>query len=194
MLDWVDIVLRELLMFAAVGLFIGGLDDFLIDLMWIIRQAWRRHMLFRIYSPASMEDLAPPDDPGRIAILIGAWAEHAVIGRMLRTALSRIDHDDYRIYVGTYSNDARTIAAVAEVAREDQRVRIVKGGVHGPTTKGECLNRAWAAVTVDENGIMYQTHHDVNPQKACLSLFSGHGRRLPANQLWTNPQARHARC
>ncbi len=69
---------------------------------------------------------------------------------MLRAALNRIDHDDFRIYVGTYANDARTIAAVAEVACEDRRIRLVKGGVHGPTTKGECLNRIWAALEADE--------------------------------------------
>lgn len=158
MLDWVDIILRETLLFAAVGLLVGGLDDFIIDALWILRHLWRHLVVFRVYSQASMEDLAPPDRPGRIAILIGAWAEYAVIGRMLRTALSRIDHDDYRIYVGTYANDARTIAAVAEIAQEDDRVRLVKGGVHGPTTKGECLNRAWTALVADEarEGVPYK--------------------------------------
>lgn len=158
MLYWVDVVLRELMMFAAVGLFIGGMDDLLIDSIWIVRASWRRYILSYVYSPASMENLAPPDEPGRIAILIGAWAEHAVIGRMLRTALSRINHGDYRIYVGTYANDRRTIAAVAEVAREDGRVRLVKGDVHGPTTKGECLNRVWGALVADEvaEGVPYK--------------------------------------
>jgi len=133
MIDWVDVILRELLLFAAVGLFIGGLDDFLIDAIWLARLIWRRQVVFRIYSPASMDNLAPPDRPGRIAIFIGAWAEDAVIGKMLRTALARIDHDDYRIYIGTYANDLRTVAEVRTIARGDGRVRLVEDGVHGPS-------------------------------------------------------------
>lgn len=158
MIDWVDVILRELLLFAAVGLFIGGLDDFLVDLIWLVRLIWRRQVVFRIYAPASMENLAPPDRPGRIAIFIGAWAEDAVIGRMLRTALSRINHADYRIYVGTYANDLRTMAEVRTVARTDGRVRLVDGDVFGPTTKGECLNRIWHALLRDEaaDGIRYK--------------------------------------
>lgn len=158
MIDWVDVILHELLLFAAVGLFIGGLDDFLIDLIWIVRLIWRRQFIFRIYAPASMENLAPPDRPGRIAIFIGAWAEDAVIGRMLRSALSRIDHDDYRIYVGTYANDPRTVAEVRTVARGDGRVRLVEDGTAGPTTKGECLNRVWKALLRDEaaEGVRYK--------------------------------------
>ena len=67
MLGWVDVILHELLLFAAVGLFIGGLDDFLVDTIWLSRLIWRRQFVFRIYAPASMENLAPPDRPGRIA-------------------------------------------------------------------------------------------------------------------------------
>lgn len=177
MLYWVDVVLRELIMFAAVGLFIGGMDDLLVDIIWLCREAWRRYILFFVYSPASMENLAPPDQPGRIAVFIGAWAEHAVIGRMLRAALSRIDHDDYRIYVGTYANDPRTISAVVEVAREDGRVRLVKGGIEGPTTKGECLNRVWNALVDDEqrDGVRYKAIvvHDAEDiiHSAELKLF-----------------------
>jgi len=158
MLGWVDVILHELLLFAAVGLFIGGLDDFLVDTIWLSRLIWRRQFVFRIYAPASMENLAPPDRPGRIAILIGAWHEDAVIGRMLRTALTRIDHHDYRIYIGTYANDPRTVAEVRTVARADGRVRLVEGGVPGPTTKGECLNRIWRALLRDEKvtGIRYK--------------------------------------
>lgn len=158
MTDWVDVILHEFLLFAAVGLFIGGLDDFLVDGIWLVRLIWRRQIIFRIYTPASMDNLAPPDRPGRIAILIGAWHEDAVIGRMVRTALARIDHEDYRIYIGTYANDPRTIAEVRMIARADGRVRLVEGGIIGPTTKGECLNRIWRALLRDEvaTGIRYK--------------------------------------
>ncbi len=34
--------------------------------------------------------------------MVAAWREDAVIGEMLRTALARIAHADFRIYVGVY--------------------------------------------------------------------------------------------
>jgi len=68
---------------------------------------------------------------------------------MLRTALARIAHADFRIYVGVYDNDPATVAAVDAVAAIDPRVRWV-GGAYGPTTKGECLNRVWRALVADE--------------------------------------------
>lgn len=124
-----DVLAHELLLFAAVGLFVGGLDDLAIDLIWISRTAWRRLTIYRRHAPAVATTLPPPANPGRIAIFIGAWDESAVIGDMLRTALGRFDHGDYRIYVGVYPNDMATIAAVRAVARDDGRVRMVNGAI-----------------------------------------------------------------
>ncbi len=150
MLDLIDIVFRELLLFASLGLLIGGLDDVAIDLIWIAHDWWQRHVVFGIRPRATVATLAAPQAPGRIAILIPAWQEHAVIGAMLQRALGRIDHPAFRIYVGIYANDLATAAAVEAVARTDRRIRPVCGGVAGPTTKGECLNRIWQALVSDE--------------------------------------------
>lgn len=145
-----DVLAHELLLFAAVGLLVGGLDDLAIDLIWIFRTAWRRMTVYRRHVPAVATTLPPPANPGRIAIFIAAWDEAAVIGDMLRTALGRFDHGDFRLYVGVYPNDFATIAAVEAVARADARVRMVNGSLPGPTTKAECLNRMWAALVCDE--------------------------------------------
>lgn len=139
---------HELLLFAAFGLFIGGLDDLAIDLIWLWRSGWRRLTVYRRHEPVTAANLPAPINPGRIAIFIGAWDESAVIGEMLRAALNRFEHDDYRIYVGVYPNDPATIAAVAAIG--DARVRMVSGMLDGPTTKAECLNRLWAALQQDE--------------------------------------------
>jgi bacteriophage N4 adsorption protein B len=139
---------RELLLFAGVGLLIAGLDDLLVDAIWAGRWAWRRATVYRSHPRATAATLPPPDNPGRIAIFIAAWHEADVIGRMLRAALARLEHDDYRIYVGTYPNDPHTVAAVQAVA--DPRIRLVGGMQPGPTTKAECLNRVWLAMLADE--------------------------------------------
>lgn len=138
---------HELLLFAAVGLLIGGIDDLLVDAIWIGRTV--RRALTR-FERADINTLAAPDAPGRIAVLIGAWDESAVIGAMLRHALATFDHDDYRVYVGTYPNDPATAAAVRNVAAQDRRVRLVIGSRPGPTTKADCLNGLWHALCADE--------------------------------------------
>lgn len=140
MLDWIDAFARETLLFAAAGLLVGGVDDLLVDLVFLLRRIGRAMPVVPIAA------LPLPVRRGPIAILVPAWDEAAVIGAMLRTALARIDHPDYRIRVGVYPNDPATIAQVQAVAAEDDRVRAVVGARDGPTTKADCLNTLWHAL------------------------------------------------
>jgi adsorption protein B len=145
----IDAIAREATLFAAIWFLIGGVDDLLVDLIYAVRAIRLRTIGSRqqsLTSSASM-DLTPP---GRIVVFVAAWDESQVIGRMLETALARFDHADYRIYVGTYPNDPATIAAVADVAERDARVRLVIGTAPGPTTKADCLNALWRALLRDE--------------------------------------------
>lgn len=143
-------IMRELALFAGAGLLLGGLDDLVVDLVWIVRQTWRRLTVYRRIPRAIVATLAPPAAPGRIAVLIGAWREAGVIGGMLATACRRWGDADFRIYVGLYPDDAATVAEVAAAARQDKRVRAVVGLLPGPTTKAEALNRAWRAMVTEE--------------------------------------------
>jgi adsorption protein B len=141
------------MLFAAVGLIVGGIDDVVIDIIWIVRALWRRIAIYTRYQPASMATLAAPRAPGRIAVFVGAWDEAAVIGQMLETALDRFDHDDYRLFVGVYPNDPATVAAVEAVRTghpRGDRIRIVVGVLAGPITKAEALNRLWRALGEEE--------------------------------------------
>ncbi len=141
-------LVRELMLFAAVGFLIGGASDLVIDLIWIGRTLWRRATVYRRYPRAAACTLPPPRTPGLIAVFIPAWDEAAVIGAMLRHALSALGDGDWRIYVGTYPNDPVTITAVAAVG--SSRIRMVTGDRPGPTTKADCLNRLWHALLSDE--------------------------------------------
>lgn len=141
----IDAAAREAMLFAAMWFLIGGIDDLVVDLIY----GWRCAGLWlRRGRGAPRLWAAPP--PGRIAIFIPAWDESAVIGDMLRAALARFDHADYRLYVGAYPNDPATIAAVAEIAGEDARVKLVIGSLPGPTTKADCLNSLWRALRREE--------------------------------------------
>ncbi|RYG38887.1 MAG: glycosyl transferase family protein [Burkholderiales bacterium] len=145
LIDVIDAAAREATLFAAIWFLVGGLDDLAVDLIYGARRL-KIGLRPRIARP-SPEDAAPP---GRIAVFIPAWDESAVIADMLRTALARFDHGDYLLYVGTYPNDPTTIRAVADVAAQDARVRLVIGKEAGPTTKADCLNALWRAMLRDE--------------------------------------------
>lgn len=161
-LTWlIDVALRETALFAAIGILVGSIDDLAVDLLWLIRSGVRRWTVYRRHKPATAATLPQPVRPGRIAIFIGAWDEGDVIGAMLRHTLDHIDHDDYRIFVGTYPNDRATRAAVEAIRLHHPkggRVLMVDGTLPGPTTKAECLNRVWVAMAADEiaTGIRYK--------------------------------------
>lgn len=143
---WViDALARETLLFASVGLFLGGIDDLAIDLIFVMLRI-RRERRPRL----TLDTLPPPCRRGRIAVFVAAWDEVAVIGGMLSTALARFDHDDYRVYVGVYPNDRGTIDAAAAIAERDSRITLVIGPRDGPTTKADCLNTLWHALRRDD--------------------------------------------
>jgi bacteriophage N4 adsorption protein B len=142
------VVAYELTLFAAVGFLVGGLDDFIIDCMWLIRSLWRRLTVYRRNVRVDSTTLNCPAHPGRVIIFIAAWDEAAVIGRMVTYAVRTFDHADYRIYVGCYPNDQATVTAVN--ALRLPQVRVVVGHAPGPTTKADCLNTLWRALLQDE--------------------------------------------
>jgi bacteriophage N4 adsorption protein B len=146
--DYFIFVIHELMLFAVVGFLLGGVDDLLIDMIWITRNLWRCLFIYGRHDRVDARTLVTPENPGRMVIFIPAWDEANVIGRMLDHALHTIRHDDYRIYVGCYPNDSDTIAAINAVG--SPFVRLVVGGHAGPTTKADCLNTLWNALRADE--------------------------------------------
>ncbi len=139
-----DALVRELTLFAAVGFLVGGIDDLLIDLTWLL------HRLRYGTTRRPLRDLRHPAVPGRMAVFVPAWDEAPVIGAMLRTALARFEYPSFRLYVGCYPNDRATVDAVKAVAAQDRRVRLVIGDQPGPTTKAGNLNAMWRALRHDD--------------------------------------------
>ena len=139
----VDAIARETVILACIGFLIGGIDDLALDAVYWCGRATRRLPDMRI---GDLEERVA----GRIAIFVPAWDEAAVIGRMLATTLARFGDDDFRIYVGAYPNDRATIDAVAAIAETDPRVRLVVNERPGPTTKADCLNQVWEALSREQ--------------------------------------------
>ena len=180
----VDFIMREAGLFAAAGFLVLGLSDLAVDLLWLA------HRMGRLGRPVpALADLPPPVRPGRLAVFVPAWDEAAVIGEMLRTAVSAWGGGDWRLYVGTYRNDPSTIAAAAAVAASEPRIRIATGEEAGPTTKADCLNRCWLALLADEvrEGrlakavVLHDAEDVVHPAE--LRLFDGLIERFEFVQL-----------
>jgi bacteriophage N4 adsorption protein B len=143
---------EELLLFSAFWFLIGGLDEIAVDLIWAFRAGWRRITRYRHAPPMRADALPQPQSQGLLAIFVPAWREADVIGKMLEQARKSWQNCGvhYRIYVGCYGNDPASIAAVMKAARGDPHVRLVICDAPGPTTKADCLNRLWRALTSDE--------------------------------------------
>jgi adsorption protein B len=124
------VLTRELLLVAAVAVAVSSLDDLAMDALGLWARLTRR-------PPPPQPEHAP-----RIALLVPAWREEAVIAAMLARTAATLQ-GDWRVFVGAYPNDPQTRAAALSVA--DSRITVVVGPRPGPTTKADCLNSLWAA-------------------------------------------------
>jgi bacteriophage N4 adsorption protein B len=143
---------EELLLFSGFWFLVGGIDDLLVDLIWLVRTAWRKLIRYRSSPPLRADQLSAPAHSGIMAIFIPAWQEAAVIGAMLSQCHKAWSESgiEYRIYVGCYPNDSASIKAVMAAASVATHIQIILCHNAGPTTKADCLNRLWHALTKDE--------------------------------------------
>jgi bacteriophage N4 adsorption protein B len=143
----IDAIRAELLLFAAMGIVIGGIDDLLVDIIYGVRRFWRGITVYRRHAHMRSPDL-PECTAGTLAVLIPAWDESMVIGAMLRHTLRAWAGERVHLFVGCYPNDPATVDAVAAVAAGEGagRVTLVVVARPGPTTKADCLNQLWSAV------------------------------------------------
>jgi adsorption protein B len=132
---------HELMLFASVGILLIGIDDLLFDLLWLA-------MPRKVAAPPLGAESRPLD--GRIAVFIPAWDEAEVLPATLRRMLAAWAGENVRLYVGCYPNDVATLFSVSPLVARDARLRLVVGETEGPTTKGDNLNRLWAALGEDE--------------------------------------------
>src|SRR3546814_448636 len=160
---------HELMLFAAVGILLIGLDDLLLDALWLAMRGRR--------DAESAPSVEVPPLAGRFAIFVPAWDEAKVLPATLHRTLAAWDGEDFRLYVGCYPNDADPLLAVSPVVARDPRLRLVVGERDGPTTKGDNLNRLWAALGEDERAegqrfaavLLHDAEDHVHPGE--LALF-----------------------
>lgn len=127
-----------LLMSAAI--FLSGLDDAFIDLVYWARSLYRRLFLLpKVHKPLQVQQMRQKEQMP-IALMVPAWDESNVIATMLRTTIDFYDYDNYFIFVGAYRNDIQTINEVKRMADQYPQVQLVVVPHDGPTNKADCLN------------------------------------------------------
>lgn len=136
---------QELIYFAAFWFVLGAVDEFAVDCIWIVVRVrqWVRPSARRDFSPNAQLQ-------GCLAVFVAAWQESQVIGHMIAHTLRAWPQRDLRLYVGCYGNDPATVGAAMKAAAGDPRLRIVLHDLAGPTTKADCLNRVYRAMSEDE--------------------------------------------
>ena len=142
---WLVLVQNELLLFSATFFALGALDEVAVDLLWLWGKLTGRIRTHRIDREALPRTLA-----GRAAVLIPAWREEKVIAITIAHLLDAWPQAELTLFVGCYRNDDATMAAVAGAVRSDPRIRLVVHEADGPTTKADCLNRLYRAVSLEE--------------------------------------------
>jgi hypothetical protein len=116
-------------LFAGVGFLLFGLDDLLVDLVWL--GFGRKDSVLPLEEGQRADSKAIPTYG--IAIVVPAWDESAVIGAMIDCCMRQWGGQDFRIYIGSYANDPATALAVK--AKISDQVRLVTTVHHGPTTQ-----------------------------------------------------------
>jgi hypothetical protein len=132
-------ILQILFWITTIMLIISGLDDLYVDLLyWVLRRRHKHNL------PDFSEMYDKEEKP--IAIFLGAWNESGVIGRTLSFAVNNLKYKNYRIFVGVYPNDKKTIDVVTKISEADKRVKVVINPQNGPSTKADNLNCLYAAL------------------------------------------------
>ena len=143
---------EELLLFGSFWFLVSGVDDLVVDLIWGGRAGWRWLSRYRLTPPMRADQLPAPLTQSPLAIFVPVWQEASVIGRMLLNSTDNWQQAgiNYRIYVGCYANDPASISAIIAASSHECRIKLVLCKASGPTTKADCLNTLWRALTRDE--------------------------------------------
>lgn len=126
-----------------------SLDDLFFDFWYWYRQIYRYFTIRRQYKPLTAAQLRGKDEQA-LAIMVPAWLEYDVIALMLENMVSTVEYKNYMIFVGTYCNDARTIAEVERMRRRYRQLIRVEVPRAGPTCKADCLNWIVQAIFLHE--------------------------------------------
>jgi len=138
-------ILKFLAIVIAIVISISSIDDLIIDLVYWIRRFIRTLTIYRKHPKMQYSQLFSIEEKP-LAIMVPAWQETGVIGKMAELAAVTLDYENYHIFVGTYPNDPETQLDVDKVCAVFPNVHKVVCARPGPTSKADCLNNALDAI------------------------------------------------
>jgi bacteriophage N4 adsorption protein B len=142
-------VLHVLLWVTTVLLLLGGVDDIFMDIVYLVRK--------KRYTDHSYDiEFVKTQEEKPIAIIIGAWREFRVIERTITFALNNLEYENYRIFVGIYPNDDKSISILERLSRKENKVIPCINTKDGPTTKADNLNNIYECIK------RYERENDIN--------------------------------
>jgi adsorption protein B len=164
---------RYLFIGLVIVYFLSGLDDLIVDAAYYGRALFRALFRRKYIKPVSLDQIcAGPEKPA--VIIVPAWDESNVIGRMLLNTLNTVRYRNYTIFVGTYPNDEATKIEVERVRELYPNVEVVVTPAAGPTNKADCLNWIFQGIKVFEqdHGAQFEifVFHDAEDVIHPLSL------------------------
>ena len=142
---------------VSAAIFISGIDDAFIDIVYWVRSVFRRFFLLpKVHKTLQVEQMRQKEQMP-IAIMVPAWDESNVIATMLQTTIDFYDYDNYYLFVGAYRNDLQTINEVKRMADKYPQVQLVVVPHDGPTNKADCLNWIIQAIFLfeDESSVQF---------------------------------------
>lgn len=154
-MEWIEVFANYLygLRYIAITLMIlmllFAIDDVLVDFYYWIRRVWRAIFVYRQRATFDEEDLIKIVEKP-LAIMVPAWQEVGVVGKMAELAAAELDYENYQIFVGTYPNDVDTQNDVDTVCERFPNVHKVICARPGPTSKADCLNNVIASILTFE--------------------------------------------
>lgn len=134
---------------VSVLILVSSIDDLFIDCCF-----WGKKLRLWLSGtpPSSAIDhralTLKPEQP--LAIMVPAWLEYDVIASMIENMVAVLDYRNYVVFVGTYVNDAATIAEVQRMQRRYRQLKRVEVPNPGPTCKADCLNWIVQAIALHE--------------------------------------------
>jgi adsorption protein B len=128
----------NLMILVSIGFLVFAIDDLLIDILYWVRVAKNKKKGLK-NKKFTYGSLAEKKEQ-KIAVMVAAWKEADVIGKMLLHNLSTIDYKRYDVFVGLYPNDKETIDAVLAAKEEYPNIHCVVGELDGPINKAQNLN------------------------------------------------------